>query len=216
MEWGQGLDRNLTRPAPPTLHKEADAGLIQQQSSNLVSLRREAQRATLDKSELMEVEIPGVPVQAHDSFHRVCHYQEPGSSSSAPLLAYKSRNVPSDPSKSRLPRADLPSRKVSLEWQKQADKHVPYSVAQGRQRLHKATVSQEWCPRSPLSVWQSMWASQGLPVVVCRCFSQDTSRLTQIIAQGHENKDHFLLWEVSTSKGEKEQLMEHGKDRTGM
>lgn len=108
------------------------------------------------------------------------------------------------------PKDSSPRRKIFLRWQKQADKLAP-TLPRGQAEPAQATESQEWCPRSPPSVGQSMWASQGLP---CRCFSQDTSHVTQIAAQGHENKDHFRLWEVSTLTGEKEELWNmQGQDR---
>lgn len=57
---------------------------------------------------------------------------------------------------------------------------------------------------------------KGLPAVYS-CFSQDAAHLTQITAQGHENKDpsfppemSFLLWDMSTRT--EERLMEHGED----
>lgn len=123
-------------------------------------------------------------------------------------MAYKCGNVPSDPAKANSQGQTSQKGRFSSSGRSKLT-HSPLLRCAVQAETAKATESQEWCPRSPLSVGQSMWASQGLP---CRCFSQDTSHVAQITAHGHENKDHFLLWEVSTLTGEKEELWNVTKD----
>lgn len=133
------------------------------------------------------------------------------------LLCALVGNVPLNP---KYTRTDLPKAKqVSLKGQKQATNTLLCSLGTwtagatpGREPRHGAP---EACgnPRGPY---------RGLlAVVVCSCFPQDTSLMTQITARGRENEDHFLPKTPSFFRRypvaeTEERLAEHGAEGRGM
>lgn len=103
--------------------------------------------APLGECEPMEVKRPGVPIQAHGCRHLAWHHQG-RENSWAPSLAYKCGMFPRVLEKDSQGQIFKKGR-FPLSGRSKLPGAPPCSIAQGGQRLHRATVSRGWCPLSP-------------------------------------------------------------------